>query len=583
MPTPPDNTPPDNTPPDKPRPDATHPAQRPTDTAPADSRGAQGDHAVAQGGPVTAAVGAAVAVASAPVRLAKRARPLLGAMRIRKKLVILHTVFSLAMGAALLLSLRPAVRAVVREAEENEATLSMALLASDPKHASTEALEGVDFLMGDSAIEGVEGAAVRAARSAPGRDFPVITPDGAPRLIRFDEARGEFLSVTARLPAARAAVMRVYILLTAALLGVYLLIALTLETFVLPRQVYGPIGRMLDADAAVQAGDREHELIPESRIPQDELGEIMRSRNESVTKLRRQETALNHALDQLEIVAMELKRKNHLLETARRNLADQDRLASLGMMSAGIAHELNTPLAVLKGQVERICESPGETVREEHAALMLRVVQRLERLSESLLDFARVRPPAVEPCVVRTLVDEAWTLVRLDRDAGGVRLVNLAPGSCIAQGDSTRLSQVFVNLLRNAVDALADTGGVGTITVEAADSLREGRRWISVTIADDGPGIDPKALPTLFEPFTSTRLDSRGTGLGLAVSEGIIREHGGVILARNGAPSAGGGSGGLGSARVGAVFEIMLPAASGSAGDAGNAHGAPPDATEHAA
>lgn len=525
--------------------------------------GAGADSAPGPGGPVVAAVGAAVAAASAPVRLARRARPLLGAMRIRKKLVILHTVFSLAMAAALVLSLRPAVKAVVREAEEHEAMLSMALLAEAPERAPLRALDGVEFVAGDRALDGVDGATARAARSSPGEDFPVETREGVPRLVRYDEARGEFLSVTARLPAARAAVMRVYILLTAAMLGVYLLIALTLEVFVLPRQVYGPIGRMLDADAAVQAGDRERELIAESRMPRDELGEIMRSRNDSITKLRRQEKALNHALDQLEIVAMELKRKNHLLETARRNLADQDRLASLGMMSAGIAHELNTPLAVLKGQVERIAEEPGRPVSAEHAGLMLRVVGRLERLSESLLDFARVRPPMREACPIRALVEEAWTLVRLDREARDVRLENRAPESCVALGDPTRLSQVFVNLLRNAVDAAGDAEGGGVVTVEAEEGDREGRRWVSVTICDNGPGIDPEVLPRLFEPFTSTRLDSRGTGLGLAVSEGIIREHGGVILARNGAPSQGRGAGPGG--RVGAVFEIMLPVESAAA------------------
>lgn len=76
--------------------------------------------------------------------------------------------------------------------------------------------------------------------------------------------------------------------------------------------------------------------------------------------------------------------------------------------------------------------------------------------------------------------------------------------------------------------------------------MRDGRSWLSLTIADTGPGVDPSILERLFEPFQSTRLDSHGTGLGLAVAEGIVREHGGVLLARNGASG-------------GAEFEIMLP------------------------
>src|SRR5207248_2138499 len=211
-------------------------------------------------------------------------------------------------------------------------------------------------------------------------------------------------------------------------------------------------------------------------MPADELGEIMRSRNESILKLRRQETALADALSRLEQVANDLKRKNHLLEAARRNLADADRLASLGMMSAGLAHELNTPLTVLKGLVEKLNADPGQGLPAAEAALMLRVVGRLERLGESLLDFARVRPPP-------------------DRTTARA----LAP-----------LNNIFH----------------GRITIDAETSTKDAHDWVSLTITDTGPGINPDLLSTVFEPFVSTRLDSRGTGLGLAVAEGIVREHG---------------------------------------------------------
>jgi two-component system NtrC family sensor kinase len=290
-------------------------------------------------------------------------------------------------------------------------------------------------------------------------------------------------------------------------------------------------------------------------MPRDELGEIMRSRNESIVRLRQQESMLNDALDRLETVAVELKRKNHLLETARRNLADQDRLVSLGMMSAGIAHELNTPLAVLKGQVERIASDPVREISASHAQLMLRVVQRLERLSESLLDFARVRPATRERTSLAHIVDEAWTLVRIDREARDVELIASIPDGLTVMGDPDRLGQVFVNLLRNAADVM---DGQGVITVVAERVERDGRSWVSIRVQDQGPGIAPDVLSRLFEPFVTTRLDARGTGLGLAVSEGIIREHGGVILARNLA-SDGPQELGAPPRRAGAEFEITLP------------------------
>ena len=176
--------------------------------------------------------------------------------------------------------------------------------------------------------------------------------------------------------------------------GLYGAIALFLELFVLPSQVYLPIDRLRRADEAVRAGRRNEELIAENDIPSDELGDIMRSRNSSILELRDQEHRLEDLLCQVEGAATELKKKNDLLEAAQRNLADQDRLVSLGIMSAGIAHEMNTPLAVLKGSAEQLAESADIKDRslQNKVAMMRRVIARLERLSESLLDFARARP-----------------------------------------------------------------------------------------------------------------------------------------------------------------------------------------------
>jgi signal transduction histidine kinase len=463
--------------------------------------------------------------------------------RIRTKLIFLHTLFSLALAVALLLALRAPLRDMLREAE-----LGKARLALDAERAVPGAIEGggaigVEVRAGSAEALGLDARSASAARAARG-PVAVRTERDAASAVEWSEARGEFVMATGRLPEAREAINRAYLLLTIALLAVYGLIALTLEVFVLPKQVYEPIGTLRSADVAVQEGRRAAELIPESRIPRDELGEIMRSRNRSILKLREQEEALNGALQQVETIANELKRKNHLLESARRNLADQDRLASLGMMSAGIAHELNTPLAVLKGCVEELAES-GAAPSAARGALMLRTVRRLERLSEGLLDFARVRPGGARPIRLREVVEDAWTLVSLDRGPAEVALLDEVGGEAMVEGDADRLTQVLVNLLRNSVDAMR---GGGTVRVSAEESERDGRRWVSLTIADTGPGIDPAVLPRLFEPFLSTKLDSHGTGLGLAIAEGIVREHGGLILARN-APTPPGG----------AVFEVMLP------------------------
>ena len=289
--------------------------------------------------------------------------------------------------------------------------------------------------------------------------------------------------------------VRLYLLVALCLLAVYALIAVALEMFVLPRQVYGPIRSLLYADDAVQRGERLDEIIPENEIPADELGEIMRSRNETVRGLRRHEDELAAALGQLEETANDLKRKNHLLETAKQNLADQDRLVSLGMLSAGIAHELNTPLAVLKGGVEEIAEDPSRGVEPARAKLLLRVVHRLERLSESLLGFARAKAPTAERFALRAVVEEAWTLVQLDRGAAGVRFRDETPTGAEVYGDADRIGQVFVNILRNAVDALGGEGGGRCVGGQRGTrGARVGGRARARRRPGDRPGGAPQAF-----------------------------------------------------------------------------------------
>ncbi|MEL7474163.1 MAG: HAMP domain-containing sensor histidine kinase [Planctomycetota bacterium] len=476
---------------------------------------------------------------------------------IRKKLLLLHTLFSLTLAAILALALRPALGHLVRTAEAAHASEALRVLMQSESVGVDErrnaAGGNIRILRGPATRLGLPPAFAAEGATREGEIRLAPGPFGEPTRVAVrlpgSSNEAEWLQASTQLTAARAAVVRLYGLLVVALLIVYALVVLALEVFVLPRNVYAPIRLMLEADRAVQAGERTGELVPEGSIPRDELGQIMRSRNQSVRSLREHETALARAFGEIEQVAADLRRKNHLLERAKANIAASDRLASLGMMSAGIAHELNTPLAVLKGLVERLNATREPSLSKPDAELMQRVVGRLERLGESLLDYARARPPETAPVGIADLVDEAITLVRLDRGVPEVAIHHSIDPASKIEGDADRLVQVFVNLIRNAVDAVSDGGG--QIKIETSSVEREGRAWVEIQIADNGPGIEPEVLATLFEPFVSTRLDARGTGLGLAVAEGIVVEHGGVILAQNRMDTDG--------TRLGAVFEVVLP------------------------
>ena len=133
----------------------------------------------------------------------------------------------------------------------------------------------------------------------------------------------------------------------------------------------------------------------------------------------------------------------------------------------------------------------------------------------------------MEPLAVRPLIDEAWGLVAIDEKSSSVEFVNSVSAEDRVIGNPDRLVQVFVNLLRNALNAIESASG--RIDVR---SRKQGRR-VMITVEDNGRGIRPDVLPDIFDAFVTTRLDARGTGLGLTVAEGIVTQHGGTISASN--------------------------------------------------
>ncbi len=476
-------------------------------------------------------------------------------MKIRKKLIVLHTAFSLSLGAILLLAIMPAMSKVIFNAEVDHSDQVMDIVLNEQAAGRSIRTVPLDaqVTVGGNASEGISNQTLSQARLDPLQSLPVAANQFSAGVIRWLPESDEFILVRARSNRARDAIQLVYLLVIATLIVGYTLVAAALELFVLPQHVYRPISAMLHADMAVSDGDRANELIPESEIPADELGSIMNSRNDAITALRTNERELAYALDRLEHTAADLHKKNHLLETARKNLEGADRLASLGMMSAGIAHELNTPLAVVKGLVEKL--NRDGSLSSTEIALLSRVVRRLETLSDGLLDFARVRPPMNKRADVHDLIQEAVTLVSIDRKpaihAAGVQIHDQTRPGVELCCDPDRLVQVFVNLVRNAVDAVVESKSTAPlIDVKLQQESRDGSPWVSIRIEDNGPGIDSELIDRLFEPFVSTRLDSHGTGLGLAVANGIVSEHGGVLIATNRSSEQ--------SAR-GAVFEVLLP------------------------
>jgi two-component system C4-dicarboxylate transport sensor histidine kinase DctB len=213
-----------------------------------------------------------------------------------------------------------------------------------------------------------------------------------------------------------------------------------------------------------------------------------------------------------------------------------------------VAHELNTPLAVLRGSVDKLIETAADQKMDAHTldrlARVQRVTQRLQTIAESLLDFAKARKQSSEPVAVQGLIRDAWELVGIDPRAAGIAFTNDVAAETTVLGNPDRLAQVFVNLLRNALNAVESP--TGKIDVRARPLRKASRNGIAIAVEDNGPGIPAAVLPEIFDAFVTTRLDAHGTGLGLTVAHGIVTQLGGSITASN-------------RSTGGACLEVWLP------------------------
>jgi two-component system sensor histidine kinase PilS (NtrC family) len=204
-----------------------------------------------------------------------------------------------------------------------------------------------------------------------------------------------------------------------------------------------------------------------------------------------------------------------------------ERLAAIGGLAAGIAHEIRNPLASISGSIELLRTAPQ--VDAENRALMeivLREVDRLNGMVTELLEYARPRPAVPVPIDVVALIDETVRVFSQDRSGGArVRFDRRAGDEITLQADPAQLRQVLWNLLRNAAEAMKETSG------EIAVSYRARKDWVEILVSDDGVGIAREDQERIFEPFYTTK--SRGSGLGLAMVHRIVTEHGGTITVKS--------------------------------------------------
>lgn len=216
------------------------------------------------------------------------------------------------------------------------------------------------------------------------------------------------------------------------------------------------------------------------------------------------------------------------LRRAEAHVRRAERLATVGQLAAGVAHEIRNPLASISGSIELLRQAPQ--VSEDDRSLMTIVTREIERLNSlisELLDYANPRPLQASPFDLAVLLQETVQMAQQERgeDRGEVELVlQVPPQAMPVVADASKLRQVIWNLVHNARDA-AQGGGRHVRVIAQEHAAIEG--WVEIVITDDGPGMSPEVQKRIFDPFFTTK--RKGTGLGLATCHGIVMDHRGRI------------------------------------------------------
>ncbi len=279
------------------------------------------------------------------------------------------------------------------------------------------------------------------------------------------------------------------------------------------------------------------------------------------SEIRRLGAAFVAMLERLRSARVRLDQQQDERRAVERGLVRADKLITIGQLSAGLAHEIGSPLQILAGRARGLrakADDPAEVMRI--ADILVTQAERIGRIVDALLATTRRRPAQPQRVAVAAPLERVLELVAAQARRRGVRIeyTDRSNGAEVL-ADPDHLQQIALNLLGNALNFCprgqggGDGGGTVALSLsrrvlgEERGPLRQGQSVVALRVRDDGPGVDPALRERIFEPFFSTRVEAGGTGLGLAVARALAAEHGGVVDL----VESDGGSG--------ATFELLLP------------------------
>ncbi|HSC72439.1 MAG TPA: ATP-binding protein [Candidatus Methylomirabilis sp.] len=333
---------------------------------------------------------------------------------------------------------------------------------------------------------------------------------------------------------------------TAAFAGTTIVLLAMILAAIVRRGVVRPVRELVEGTRRVAQGDLDHRIAVRTV---DEIGLLAASFNRMTEALGKAQAELDALVATLE---HRVEERTQELREAQAQLVQTEKLASLGKLSASIAHEINNPLSGILTYAKLLSRKfragppdvEGVQAALQQLSLVERETQRCCSIVRNLLDFARQREPSFQPVDLRTAVEEALSLLAHRLSIQNVELIREFGPVPTVRADFGQLRQAFVNILMNACEAMPGGGTLRVVTREVGlPGEGTGRtlsptgkpappagppvRFAEVAISDSGQGIAPEHLSKIFDPFFTTK--EKGTGLGLSVVYGIMEKHGGKI------------------------------------------------------
>jgi two-component system NtrC family sensor kinase len=293
------------------------------------------------------------------------------------------------------------------------------------------------------------------------------------------------------------------------------------------RLIYQPLSDLNAGAKRISGGDLDHHIPVRS---EDELGLVATSFNQMSDALK---DSLHELKELVQTLEQKVAERTRELRAAEAEIAQGEKLASIGQLAAGIAHELNNPLTGVLTFTSLLRKKlPDGSTDAEDLDLVIRETKRCASIIRRLLDFAREKVPSKGFIALNPLIEEVVRFVDRPATLQNIEIrTELDPTLPQVWGDADLIKQVVLNIVVNATQAIADNGKivVRTRLVAAAKGAPDAPPTVEIAISDDGCGIPEANLQRIFDPFFTTKEVGKGTGLGLSVSYGIVKAHGGAI------------------------------------------------------